>query len=80
MDCAHCGAETGIEAHHPRGYKYGCGASLKAPDSLAVPLCRDCHRLYHYGDLPDKATVQAGWVLDTLLLAIKGGLWTRSEP
>ena len=80
LPCAECGREADIEVHHPRGHKYGCGAGMKAPDCLAVPLCVDHHRAYHYGNLDDKATRQAGWVLDTLLLAIQCGLWTRSEP
>lgn len=42
--CCNCGATQNIEAHH-EGKK---GLSQKVRDTMAVPLCRECHR--HYTD------------------------------
>lgn len=76
--CAHCQRPGPSEPHHPRGWIYGAGASLKAPDYLAVPLCKDHHRAYHYGGFVDAKKEQGEWVLRTLLRAIEDGLWVRS--
>lgn len=40
--CCNCGATQNIEAHH-EGKK---GVGQKVRDTLAVPLCRTCHRVY----------------------------------
>jgi len=47
--CLLCGSTRAVEAHHegPRGL------GKKAPDWLAVPLCRECHAARHDGKVPD---------------------------
>ena len=78
--CAHCQKPGPNEPHHPRGWMYGAGASLKSPDHLAIPLCAEHHRMYHYGGFVDAKKEQAEWALRTLLRAIEEGLWVRYEP
>jgi len=42
--CANCGHPPPVEAHHIIGYRRG---GIRAPDLMAVPLCRACHRELH---------------------------------
>jgi hypothetical protein len=41
MPCGCCGAAGPSSAHHPRTDQ---GASQRADDWLAIPLCWDCHQ------------------------------------
>lgn len=42
-----CG-KIGGEAHHIRGIGLFGGTALKAPDVLAMPICREHHHLIHH--------------------------------
>ncbi len=46
--CIWCGKTTGSEAHHLKEANES-GVAYKADDWLTVPLCPDCHRMYHTG-------------------------------
>lgn len=47
LPCSVCGAAGPSEAHHPRGYRWGCGMGKKAHDKYVIPLCRFHHHAYH---------------------------------
>lgn len=76
LPCRNCTNHKGrtIEAHHPKGHMYGSGMGLKSHDDLAVPLCSQCHRMYHDGNIADAKDHQEHWVLATLLIALKQGV------
>lgn len=61
--CAACGRHRGIQAHHATA---GRGLGQKAHDHTAVPLCAECHRMFHDGrgafDLTREA--RAAWMRD----------------
>ena len=50
LPCCVCGASANA-AHHLKGIWHASGAGLKAPDSLAMPVCDGpgdtCHRRIH---------------------------------
>lgn len=45
--CCHCGRPSPSQAHHIIGIGGNRGASLKADDSLTIPLCTKCHTTVH---------------------------------
>lgn len=56
LPCLRCGIQHGIEAHHCRDkplaihddiYKRIPGAARKSHDHDAIPLCVNCHWLFH---------------------------------
>lgn len=47
QDCAACGAVGPSEAHHFIGEFHVGGMGMKAPDWMAMPLCRTCHQDMH---------------------------------
>ena len=47
QECAACCIIGQTEAHHLKGDLNASGAGLKAPDYLAMPLCRVCHAKIH---------------------------------
>ena len=47
LDCAECGESGPSECHHLKGDFNMSGAGLKAPDWVAMPLCRRCHADIH---------------------------------
>jgi len=52
----------------------------KADDSLAVPMCRECHTYLHDDDSGQFWTVQIKWLQDTLRQAVEHGahkLWGK---
>ena len=76
--CVGCGAPAPSAPHHPRGYMYGSGMSLKAPDSLAVPVCKKCHDAYHDKTLDDPQGTQLDWVVRTMIKALERGIFVRN--
>ena len=44
--CSHCGTNQGVVAHHLINIGNGIMGS-KEDDSLAIPLCVECHALVH---------------------------------
>lgn len=52
QSCVNCGAPGPSDAHHIKGVGHFSGAGLKAPDSMAMPLCRECHNMLHNGHIP----------------------------
>lgn len=53
LPCSVCGRvpteEEPNDPHHPRGWAFGSGGSLKAPDRMAFPLCHQHHLEFHQG-------------------------------
>lgn len=72
LPCSVCGTDHGVIAHHLIGMWGMSGMGLKAPDSMAMPLCdgpgETCHRLVHN----DKALrdQQPDWLRQTLRAGI----------
>ncbi|MFP4104837.1 MAG: DUF968 domain-containing protein [Phycisphaerae bacterium] len=68
--CVHCRRPPPSEAHHVIGLAGGSMGG-KAGDQLAVPLCTECHRRLHDGQMPlDSQTV---WLIRTLEAAFHHG-------
>lgn len=44
--CCSCLDSFGVEAHHA-GAKNQKGMGMKVPDSMAIPLCTECHTFFH---------------------------------
>ncbi len=79
QECVECRAPAPSVPHHPRGQVYGCGMGLKAPDWLAVPVCKTCHYKYHDKTFDDPQATQADWVVRTLILAEGCGMINRGH-
>lgn len=75
LPCSCCGRTPAGDAHHVIGVGNFSGVGLKAPDSLAMPLCRTCHDRLHV--TPAMWPEQWRWMYLTLCVAI--GFWSGSE-
>ena len=73
LKCAGCGLPGPSEAHHLKGDLHMSGAGMKAPDYLAMPLCRDCHRRLHDNPPENWVAAQRAWLILTLSLAFELG-------
>ena len=69
LPCCLCGAEA--EPHHIKGIGHFSGGGLKAPDWLAMPLCREHHAIMHAD--PHQWADQPLMVLRTLFAAVEAG-------
>ena len=61
LECAVCGADSGLEVHHVDGDR-----TNNAVENL-LPLCTKCHRRVHRGEIPElskevKSTEERGYV------------------
>lgn len=50
LPCVVCEGRDRVIAHHESFLNDRGGTSLKSSDSLAIPLCFDCHQLAHLGE------------------------------
>lgn len=46
LECIHCHGSGG-DHHHLIGIGNMGGMGTKAPDSMAMPMCRECHGMFH---------------------------------
>ena len=76
--CAECRRYGPSEPHHFKGDMHLSGVGMKAPDYLAVPLCHECHRLFHHRP-SNWIDEQRGWLIRTLLKAIDAGMVVRGK-
>lgn len=76
LGCAECGGPA--EPHHFKSDLHMSGVGLRAPDWLAIPLCRHHHDWIH-DLLPGWKEAQRGWMLKTLILAERHGLLVRGD-
>ena len=66
LPCCACGGQA-HSAHHVIGIWHASGMGLKAPDSLAMPVCDGpggCHQAIHAS--PEMQAQQPGWLTDTI--------------
>ena len=77
--CASCQAEPPSEAHHLKGDLMASGMGMKAPDWLAMPLCRLCHLKMHEAH-PGWREAQREALLRTLKDAFEVGIVGIIEP
>ncbi|MGQ7247577.1 DUF968 domain-containing protein [Halomonas sp. V046] len=64
LPCCACGGRA-TDAHHVIGLHWGLsGMGTTAPDSFAMPACRECHRDIH--TRPGMQARQPWWLTDTI--------------
>ncbi len=63
LPCARCRAPAPSDAHHIVDMGLLPGMGRKAPDALAMPLCRVCHGVVHSGETEDQGRFLA-WTID----------------
>lgn len=73
--CQLCQGRFWRDLHHIKGLCHCSGASMKAPDFLTVPVCKECHEVCH-----DDPTVQPAAFKRTWVLAINSGRLVASDP
>lgn len=64
LPCCVCDGRA-TDAHHCIGLHWGLsGMATTAPDSFAMPACRECHQAIHAS--PEMQARQPGWLTDTI--------------
>ncbi|WP_108448734.1 DUF968 domain-containing protein [Halomonas sp. BN3-1] len=64
LPCCVCDGRA-TDAHHCIGLHWGLsGMGTTAPDSFAMPACRECHQAIHAS--PEMQARQPGWLTDTI--------------
>lgn len=67
--CCRCGGSGG-DAHHVIGLHWGLsGMGMTAPDSFAMPACRECHREIHAS--PELQRWQPAWLRHVISLGVR---------
>jgi len=69
--CMICGSAPS-EPHHIKGVGHFSGTGMKAPDYLAMPLCRQHHMMMHR--TPGIWVTQWEYVVRTLAAALQAGV------
>lgn len=67
LPCAMCATTQGVAAHHLIGMWHTGGMGMKAPDSMAMPLCDGpggCHAMVHAHK--HLRQMQPDWMRETL--------------
>ena len=73
-----CEQVTVTRAHHFKHDLHLSGGSMRASDFAAMPLCDNCHVLFH--SRPDEwRDDQRAWLIRTLLRALADGVIVRGE-
>jgi len=77
LPCSNCGNDTGCDQHHEVGNKCR-GVGLKSHDIRSMPLCRNCHSVFHRlgGVMFEKlyGVRQSEKILDTIEQAVLRGV------
>ncbi|MGK0545372.1 DUF968 domain-containing protein [Halomonas cupida] len=64
LPCCVCDGPA-TDAHHVIGLHWGLsGMGTTAPDSFAMPVCRECHQAIHAS--PEMQARQPEWLTDTI--------------
>ncbi len=71
--CQECGKPGPSDPHHIASDLHQSGMGMKAPDLLAMPLCRMCHSSHH-GKPEGWRDNQRGWLLMTIINALEQGI------
>lgn len=73
LDCSVCCVRGSSEAHHFIGEFHVSGVGLKAPDYLAMPICRNCHSAIHMAT-PGWKDRQREALIRTIIRAFEAGM------
>ena len=76
LPCFYLDCQKPAEPHHPKGDLHLSGAGLKAPDILAMPVCREHHARLH-GMEGDWRLEQREGIIRTLIRALEEGMLKR---
>jgi len=69
--CIHCTGDGG-DPHHLIGLGNMGGMGITAPDSMAMPMCRECHGMFHLHS--DLWPMQWEYISRTLDRALREGI------
>ena len=75
--CAECGRYGPSEPHHFKGDLHLSGVGMKSPDYLTMPLCLECHLLFHSSPWSTWREDQRGWMIRTFIKAFDDGMIER---